>query len=105
MVSDTSTIISPTRDPVLSPITIPEINLDLSGIHVEDSLSLRPTLHGIQESMAKDLNTGLPRMRKHITFFPGVFTSHKVIVCQDSSIAEHRRGLDVVRYWADHFAL
>ncbi|KAF8335816.1 putative serine esterase-domain-containing protein, partial [Cantharellus anzutake] len=96
LVSDAGTI---AMDMVSSPTSDLEVGLDISGLHTGGS---RPALHDPQKSMALAIKAGLPKMKKHIAFFPGVFTSHKMIICQDERITEHKRGLDVINHCVDH---
>jgi hypothetical protein len=63
-----------------------------------------PVLSDIQLKIIDQLNA-LP-FNKYIAYFPGVFSSHAVIISRDLKRFEHHtQGRGVLRHWADHFIL
>jgi hypothetical protein len=63
-----------------------------------------PALSDIQLKLIDQLNA-LP-FNKYIGYFPGVFSSHAVIVSRDiKQYKLHAQGRGVLRHWADHFIL
>ncbi|KDQ16902.1 hypothetical protein BOTBODRAFT_172522 [Botryobasidium botryosum FD-172 SS1] len=95
----TKTSSSALTDPV--PLTA-----DLAGVYnpvVESTPETGTSLPESQRNMIASLNS-IPQMRKHLVYLDTAgFTSHPIMICQDTRDAEQRRGLDVVRHWADGF--
>lgn len=99
---------SPALLRTISPRTL---NFDLAGIYppeeaappsptASSSTHASPTLDPRQQELVHALNS-ITHLRKHIAFFPDVFTSHTVIICQDEKKEELKPGLGVVKHWAD----
>ncbi|KIM26154.1 hypothetical protein M408DRAFT_50482, partial [Serendipita vermifera MAFF 305830] len=41
---------------------------------------------------------------KYAACFPGIFSSHAIIICRDlKRFPFHEQGLPVLQHWADHF--
>jgi hypothetical protein len=63
-----------------------------------------PMLSDLQLKLIENLNQ-LP-FHKHTAHFPGMFSSHAIIISRDVKRFEfHKKGEGVLRHWADHFIL
>ncbi|KAG8827679.1 hypothetical protein FRC19_001527 [Serendipita sp. 401] len=70
----------------------------------EENDSGKPVLSELQLRLASSLNT-LP-FHKYRAYFPGVFSSHAVIISRDvQRFSFHKQGESVLRHWADHFII
>ncbi|KAF9516708.1 hypothetical protein BS47DRAFT_626606 [Hydnum rufescens UP504] len=81
------------------------VHVNTNDLYPTRKAGLGSNLSTAQHDMIDALNKSIPNMKKHVAFFPGVFTSHTVIVCQDQHNIVHRRGLAIVQHWADIFQL
>lgn len=64
----------------------------------------RPILSDLQLKIIDQLNT--LSLNKYAAYFPGVFSSHAVIISRDIKRFEfHAQGHGVLKHWADHFIL
>jgi hypothetical protein len=62
------------------------------------------TLPQFQLDIIAHMNA-LPDLKKHVAYFPDVFTSHQVIICQNQDLEAHWPGRKVLKHWTKGFVL
>lgn len=70
-----------------------------------DTMTKQPLITPEQKQMIAALNS-LPRLKKHMAYFPNVRNAHAPMVCRDvKNFPHHTRGEGVLRHWIDNFTL